>query len=349
MNEISFQQDEIRKPEIPVRTVSHVPQTNPDKSAQDSQDSRRFSIGEAAGLACLLEASAPKTGNVHRGADFEDCTLYDFLASAASVQSVFNDAESLTVGHLVQRSIQLTRQTVGTNTNLGIVLLLAPLAKIDFDQPDPFPDTSADIKQAVQKVLNHLTLADRDEVIDAIRLAKPGGLGKVKDSDIHDPSLLKSDMPLVKIMRLGREHDSIARQYSDGFVDVIDIVLPAILDSLHACPALPDAIVFAQLKVMAAIPDSLIQRKCGPETSTRCSEIARAILENHAANSPGFHAAVADFDFFLRSEGHRRNPGTTADLLAAGIFLALRTGQIDRRRIRESLESARLLHQSGTP
>ena len=88
-----------------------------------------LTLGQKVTLACMLEVSAPKPGNVHRGADFEDLTFYDFIQSAVAIGSVFERHQVLSLGQLVFAAVEATRSVVSTNTNLGLILLMAPLAK----------------------------------------------------------------------------------------------------------------------------------------------------------------------------------------------------------------------------
>src|SRR5205085_6863187 len=94
-----------------------------------------LSLGQCATLACLLEATAPKVGNVHRGADFENLTFTDFVVSAVAIGPAMETAKTGGVGVAILESIKATRQLVDTNTNLGMVLLLAPLAAVPRDEP----------------------------------------------------------------------------------------------------------------------------------------------------------------------------------------------------------------------
>ena len=94
----------------------------------------QLSVGQCATLACLLEATAPKPGNVHRGADFEDLTFTDFVASAVAIGPAMESARQTGVGRAVRDAIAATRRLVSTNTNLGAVLLIAPLAAVPRDQ-----------------------------------------------------------------------------------------------------------------------------------------------------------------------------------------------------------------------
>lgn len=278
---------------------------------------QRLSLGQLAGLACLWEACACKPGNVHRAADFEDLTFVDFATSAVAIGPAFDAAgRGARLGETVLSAVKATRQAVDTNTNLGAVLLMAPLA---------MAKVGASLRQGVSDVLRSLDADDARLVYAAIRLAVPGGLGKVEEADIAD----EPPNDLLYAMRLAAERDLVARQYVNDFREVFDIVVPAIGAGLDRGWPLGQIIVRAQLALMSRFPDSLIARKCGPSVAQRSATMAAATL---AAGKPGeeaYERAVADFDFWLRSDGHRRNPGTTADLIAAGLFAALRMGMIN--------------------
>lgn len=286
----------------------------------------QMTTGQAALLACLLEATAPKVGNVHRGADFEDMKFYDFVVSAAAIQPVFENSASLSVGSLVLQSIRRTQASVGTNTNLGIVLLLAPLAKCS-------PENGiSDIEQ----VLQQLTEQDRDDVYQAIQLAHPGGMGEVEQGNVQDQAGVSS-LSLLDAMKLAQHRDSIAKQYANGFQDVFEFVQPTLWQAFQTFDSLPDAIVHAHLQVMAKIPDTLISRKCGGETAEKSASLASQIVSQCKPGSVSYYSAIEDLDFWLRSQSNQRNPGTSADLIAAGLFLLIRSGQLSVEIIKKSL------------
>src|SRR5688572_17794231 len=127
-----------------------------------------LTLGQCATLACLLEATAPKVGNVHRGADFADLSFADFVASAVAIGPAMEAATEVGVGRAVLEAIQATRNLVRTNTNLGMALLIAPLAAVPRDQ--------ALTPTAVHEGLAKLTADDARLVYEAIRLAQPGGM-----------------------------------------------------------------------------------------------------------------------------------------------------------------------------
>ncbi len=273
-----------------------------------------LSVGQCATLACLLEATAPKVGNVHRGADFDDLTFHDFSTSAVAIAPAMEAAAERGIGRTVLDAIAATRSVVDTNTNLGIVLLLAPLAAVPRDQPL----TTASVKG----VLAGLTPDDCRLVYEAIRLAQPGGLGKTAEMDVQD------DPPqcLLAAMRAAADRDLVARQYAKDFALVLDETLPSLVAGRQRGWSLTEAIVHTHLQLLARYADSLILRKGGAELANQVSAIARQVLEAGSPGDESYFAAVADFDFWLRADGNRRNPGTTADLLAAALFAGLRDG-----------------------
>ena len=271
----------------------------------------RLSIAQCASLACLLEATAPKPGNVHRGADFEDLGFNDFLVSAVAIGPAIESVQRHGVGFAVQQAIRATRALVPTNTNLGCVLLIAPLAAVP-------PERSLD--QGIGGVLASLTPSDAAQVYEAIRLAAPGGLGNVDDLDIDGSP--PSD--LLQAMRLAAPRDLVARQYTNEFDDVLTRVVPWLVQGQAAGWPLTTAIIHTHLRLMADFPDSLIARKCGAQIAQAAADRARQVLASGEPTDPAYERALSDLDFWLRSDGHRRNPGTSADLIAAGLFAALR-------------------------
>lgn len=278
----------------------------------------RFSIGQLAALSCLWEVSASKPGNVHRAADFEDLTLVDFATSAVAIVPAFDSAaHGARLGRVVLDAVTATQQAIATNTNLGSLLLLAPLA-LAAQQP------GRNLREAVAKVLAALDADDARLVYEAVRLASPGGMGRVDEAD------LAGDAPddLLHAMRLASNRDLVARQYINNFAEVLDVVVPEIAGGLARGWPLGQTIVYSQLKLMSDFPDSLIARKCGDAVARQSASLAATALAAGQPNDAAYLRALADLDFWLRSDGHRRNPGTTADLLAAGLFAALLSGVI---------------------
>lgn len=277
-----------------------------------------LSIGAAATLASLYEVTAHKPGNVYPGADFDGTTSYAaFVTSAVVIGPIIEKAPTVGVGQTVLNAVGATRDAVGTNTNLGTLLLLAPLAAVP-------RDTS--LEAGIGKILDGLTPDDTRAVYEAIRIANAGGLGREAEADVFadPPPTLK----LSEAMRLAADRDLVAKQYTNNFHDVFVGVARFIEFGLTVNSTLEDAIILAYLNQLAATPDSLIRRKLGRATAEEASARAKDVLLKGSVRSEAFQEAAADFDRWLRADGHRRNPGTTADLIAAGLFVLLREGRL---------------------
>lgn len=260
-------------------------------------------LAALAQAACLIEASAPKPGNVTPDRSFADTTYEDFLLSAAAIGAAFRAASEATVGATILRAVRDTRRLVRVNTNLGIVLLLAPLARAA-------GSGEGALRERVALVLATLTVADARDAFAAIRLAAPGGLGSAAAQDVR----AEATVTLREAMALAAGRDSVAREYATDYDVTFGTVMPALREARSCGRSWSQAAVVAYLRTLAAVPDTLIARKQGAETARAVSKRAGAV----AAHEPG---AVAAFDAELRARG--LNPGTTADLIAAGLFVGL--------------------------
>jgi triphosphoribosyl-dephospho-CoA synthase len=267
-----------------------------------------MSPGLIAQIACLFEVTARKPGNVHRLADFPgDAHYLDFLLSAAAIVGPLDRASSIGVGQAVLEAVEATRKVVATNTNLGMILLLSPLASVE---------EGISLQSGVRSVLAETTIEDARAVYRAIRLANPGGLGEVKDQDLAAEPTVR----LLETMRLAADRDLVARQYATDYVDLFDLTLPALRNELDAGLGLESAIIRSFLATLAARPDTLIARKRGQEIAEEASRRAGEAIATGDLNA---------FDLWLRADGHSRNPGATADLVAAALFAAIRDGTIE--------------------
>jgi triphosphoribosyl-dephospho-CoA synthase len=195
-----------------------------------------------------------------------------------------------------------------------MALLFAPLAAV--------PRSEQLTIASVGGILRRLTPEDCRLVYEAIRLAQPGGLGNVEAMDVAE----EAPRDLVAAMRAAADRDLLARQYAEDFRLVLEEALPALVSGRERGWTLTEAIIHAHVTLIAAYGDSLIGRKCGPELTKKASAIAKQVLANGGPGDEVYYEAVADFDFWLRSDGNRRNPGTTADLIAAALFAGLRDG-----------------------
>lgn len=290
-------------------------------------------IAQAAQMACLLEVSAPKPGNVNRLHDFADLRFEDFLLSAVAIGPAMGAAGKSSVGQTVLRAIQDTRRVVSTNTNLGIVLLLAPLAKAAAQLESSLSRTSDPQKRLVKlrnelgKILTELTVEDSRLAYTAIRLAQAGALGQVSEGDVTE----EPEISLLEAMALAQERDAIAREYVTNFKITFEIGYPALAEAYRKSGDMTQAIVQAYLTILSRTTDTLIARKRGAEMAQRVSQWAAETLAMGGVLTPQGQEQIANLDRRLRERGnHSLNPGTTADLTSAAIFLYL---IIDSKRI----------------
>jgi len=276
-----------------------------------------WTLGDFITSACLLEAAAPKAGNVHPTASFDDMNYEDFRQSARTIGSVFDHTDNEGVGRLILEAVQATRKEIGKNTNLGIILLMVPLAvSLKQNSSNNKRDFLEGWKDALAATLKSLTEDDSIAVYEAIAIAKPGGIRRVSEMDIQE----KPPARLLDAMQLAAKWDDIAKQYATNFSDIFDLSLQLDECRKHLRQGWFDALVSIQVDRLASHGDSLIARKNAPATVEQVQHLANSVVQNPALTR---HLAWQQLDNYLRFDGHRRNPGTTADMLAAATFVSL--------------------------
>ena len=209
------------------------------------------------------------------------------------------------LGSRILGAVEATRAAVSENTNLGILLLSAPLAMA--------AERGGDLRAGVPDLLENLTRDDAADVFRAIALASPGGLGASGEEDVSRPP----SVGLVEAMRIAAHRDRIARAYTDGFDDVFATGLPALGDEVMTdlLPATHCFLAFAR-----RFPDSHIARKFGPE---RAEKVRRRfeLLHKHlkqSGNPEERREALLALDRQLKDDAV--NPGTSADFTVASLF-----------------------------
>ena len=259
--------------------------------------------------ACLAELEAIKPGNVHIFADGHGMVVQDFLQSAEAAAQVIAVPE-LGVGERIFRAVQATRQEVGNNTNLGIVLLCAPLIHASLH------GDSSDFRQDLLAVLNQLSVEDAELAFQAILLASPGGLGASDEHDVHD----RPQVTLLEAMQYAQERDHVARQYATGYGDVFDFGLPRYRELLDRWGRPAWATTGTYLSYLAEFPDTHIVRKHGIVTATKTQSSAQVLLHKmlELENPKLCFRDLLHFDGELKSNG--LNPGTSADLTVATLL-----------------------------
>ncbi|MBX6331087.1 MAG: triphosphoribosyl-dephospho-CoA synthase [Gemmatimonadaceae bacterium] len=286
-------------------------------------------VASAAQLACLLEASAPKPGNVAPGAAFHDTRYEDFLASAAAIGPALLAAGTAPLGATIRRAVEATAHWTRANTNLGIVLLLAPLARAALTPPTTHSEGEGTepLRARLARVLAATTVEDAADVYAAIRLARPGGLGTAAEQDVAAPPTVA----LRDAMALAAARDTIAREYVTDFAVTFETGAPALARARGDGLSWSDAVVETYLTLLAAVPDTHIARKLGMDDAAAVSIRARDVLAAGGVRTARGREAVARLDDALRDAHNARNPGTTADLTAASIYVALLGGAWQHR------------------
>ncbi len=248
-----------------------------------------------------------KPGNVHPTAEFPDLTHTELVAAGLAIAPAMEQAAEVPLGRTILAAVTAAKSVTRSNANLGIVLAIAPLAAI----PDDRPAGPA----AVAEVLTRLTPADAADVWQAIRLAQPGGMGKSGQHDLAEPP----PDDLLAAMRLAAPRDAIARLWADGYDSLVTGLVADLEAAINCGLPLNDAIIRAFLAQLAREPDSLIARKHGLPVAVEVSRLASAALAQPQS--------IPEFDRFLRSP-RRLNPGTTADLTAAALYILFRSGRL---------------------
>lgn len=266
--------------------------------------------------ACLQELQAIKPGNVHMFADGHGMTVQDFMASAEAV-SVVIAQPNLSLGERILMSVQITQNVVHCNTNLGIILLCAPLIQAAY-QP-----ITMRLSEHLKLVLNSTTVEDATLCFKAIALANPAGLGKSAQHDVHKTA----DCTLLQAMQTAASHDLIARQYHHNFADIFEFGLPKFEQSLAQWQNASWATTALYLHFLAAYLDTHIVRKYGEALAKRVQ--AEAVQHLHvftALENPKLYLGeLLRWDADLKVRGI--NPGTSADLTVASLFVhALQNG-----------------------
>jgi triphosphoribosyl-dephospho-CoA synthase len=260
--------------------------------------------------ACELDVTVRKPGNVSVVSPGHRMHAGQFIASAeAAAAPLFETGAP--VGRRIERAVAATRTAVGCNTNLGIVLLIAPLAAAS-ERPDARGGAAA-LQHALGGVLEALDVADAQAAYRAIATANPAGLGEVGEADVHTVP----HIGLRQAMALAAPRDMIARQYANGFADVFEALQHDVASGFLLAEASAADVQRVFLGWLSRHPDSHIVRKHGESVAHTVMSAAQGWFAHLApGRAPGF----ADWDESLKADGV--NPGTSADLTVATLWLA---------------------------
>ena len=262
-------------------------------------------------FSCKKDVTILKPGNVHSSSPHTDTNAEDYIKSSIySSEMLFN--ENLELGQRVLESVSLTSKFIKKNTNLGIILTCAPLIH-SLIKYHNFP-----LKEALSLVLKNATTSDTIAICKAINIANPGGLGKSKKYDTH----LLPNVGLIEIMEYSSKYDRISYQYTNLFRDILDFVVLCLNNYQKRYESLDLSISLTFLEILSEIPDSHIQRKFGHKIAKKTSNQANDLLKmlvTERINRDSFDKRMNNLDYEYKKQGI--NPGTTADLLVAGLMI----------------------------
>jgi triphosphoribosyl-dephospho-CoA synthase len=300
-------------------------------------DTREIAI--CAQLACALEAACPKPGNVNRFHDFNDTKLEHFLASAVAIGDAAKEAAergrrirkmgldyaTLGLGELIMRAVEDSqRWHKGGNTNLGIAMLLIPLSAGYGLALGAKGLSDAIVRRELDRAIKCTTTRDALNFYRAIKIAKPGGLGKVNTLDVMDEGsmdkIIRDELNLHHILKLSAE-DSIPLELTGKMPITFEVGYPGIMDVYEKTGDLTLATLHGYMRILAEMPDSLIARKKGAEAAKDISSMAREILNTGMSMKD-----IEEFDRKIRRGDNSLNPGTTADLTASSLMVCLLKG-----------------------
>ncbi len=293
-------------------------------------------MAQCAVLAMLFElSSSPKPGNVDRCHDFSDIGFHHFLTSAVSAYPVFRKAASGegSPGSLILEGVQAWRDwNLRSNTHFGSLVLLIPLALAagrmagheqgqETKQDEGLengPDDGVDdgLEEELARVLRSTTVQDAIDFYRAFDLAG-ARVVQVDDFSLKDPDwerkLIEGNQSLLELMRLSLDHDIVAREWATDFERSFQ--LAGRLREMVSIYGLNDGVVRTFLEALAEVPDSLISAKFGRERAVEVSRMAIDALLDSTLNK------AREMDCELNNRD--MNPGSTADLIAASLFISL--------------------------
>ncbi len=261
---------------------------------------------------CEADVRALKPGSVGLHGSAQGMCADDFMRSARACAPALCHPR-IALGERILGAVTATRTVVDCNTNLGIILLCAPLIQAAFDATG-----GRDLRRAVAAVLERTTVNDAVLAYRAIRAARPGGMGRTNTADLADEPAIS----LRDAMALARERDLIAAQYADGYRLLFDEVVPCLLEFQARWGYTDWPAVGVYLTLLGRYPDSLIARKHGADEARKISveSVSLSGLFAGVERPEQFEPQLLEFDRRLKRDGV--NPGTTADLVIAGLFIA---------------------------
>ncbi len=283
-------------------------------------------VARSAQLALLLEVSAyPKPGNVDRTHDFIDTRYEHFIASSVALYPILRETAARGssngpgVGELIRRGVEESvAWQSGGNTHFGALLLFVPLAmaagaceRYEMEK----------LKRKAMEIMLNTSMADAIEVYTAFPRAKVKVRRDVPELDVMDEASIKEirekKLSLHAILTISASYDLISRELVGGF-EITFKYAPLIKDFARE-KRINDTITHAYLRLLSEEEDTFITMKFGPEKSRYVKERAQWIVGRGYKRKE-----IEEFDRALIREG--LNPGSTADIIAAALFITILGG-----------------------
>ena len=301
------------------------------------------SVSNCASLAALLEVSAyPKPGNIHRLNDFPETIYEHFLAGGVSLGPVMgelalrghrsHDLAEVRLGQGIKEAVDaMFRWQKGGNIHLGTILLFSPLSAAAGAILSDCRVEIQELRDYTSRIIANATPLDSIDIYAAIGKAMSSeNLGTTDALDVTDNDsserIKRENITPLEIFKLCKDKDLICHEWVTGFKTVFETGYPYLKEKIMSGSKINDATVDTFIKLLSENPDSLITRKTGTESAQQVSEKANQIIEAGGAESEEGKTMLWSLDEELRKEEGRLNPGTTADLTAASLYVLLLSG-----------------------
>jgi triphosphoribosyl-dephospho-CoA synthase len=289
-------------------------------------------VAKTAQIASVLEVSGhPKPGNVHRTRDFPDMVFEDFLISGVVIGDIMKRAanlglkhcpdslEKIEIGKLIKEAVEETDKWVANNTNLGIIMLLTPLSAAAGMSNDII-----ELQDNLDNIMRATTPYDAANLYDAINIADAGGMGEKDELDVGSDDaksrLIDKGINMYDVLDLSAQWDMLAYELTKAMPITFEIGYPT-FNGVKQTSTINNATVQSFLTILSIYPDTLIARKYDIETAQKVSEDARLIIAEGGILTDKGVEMINDFDKDLIRQ--KLNPGTTADLTASSVMVAL--------------------------
>ena len=293
-------------------------------------------IAKIAQISSILEVSGyPKPGNVHRTRDFHDMVFEDFLISGVAIGDTIREAathaleinnsisfKEASLGKYILQSVKETDKWIANNTNLGIIMLLTPIA-----MSAAISSNLDELRENIHKIIVNSTVIDTIALYEAIGIADAGGMGDQEEfsvgSEEATKELIENNLNIFDVLDISSSWDSLAMELTNKMPVTFDIGYPMFL-KLKKESSINSATVITFLTILSQVPDTLISRKYGDEKAKEVSTLAMEVLDSLGSDTSDdmveFNKKLKEFDDYLFE--NKLNPGTTADLTASSIMVS---------------------------